>query len=150
MNCDSSTSGPSVADYGDAVPSMNDAKTLITAMPEVTEGTRYGQPTWFVGGKGFAWERPFSKADIKRFGNEPVPSGPILAVAVEDLAEKAAALGAGNDGVFTIPHFDNYPAVLIELDVVAPSVLAEAIIDAWLACAPEDLARQYLAQHEGE
>ena len=129
---------------------MNDAKALIAAMPEVTEGTRYGRPTWFVDGKGFAWERPFSKADIKRFGDEPVPGGQILAVAVEDLAEKAATLGAGHDGVFTISHFDNYPAVLIELDVVDPGVLAEAIVDAWLACAPEDLAGSYLAKHGAE
>lgn len=126
---------------------MDDAKDLITAMPETIEGTRYGRPTWFVHGKGFAWERPFSTADIKRFGDEPVPQGPILAVAVEDLADKAAALGAGNVGVFTIAHFDAYPAVLIQLDVVDPGILREAIIDAWLACAPEQLARSYLSEH---
>jgi hypothetical protein len=126
---------------------LDDAKNLITALPEVTEGTRYGQPTWFVLGKAFAWERPFSKADIRRFGDEPVPGGPILAVAVDDLAEKAAALEAGNVGVFTIAHFDDYPAVLIQLDVVDPGVLREAIIDAWLACAPEQLARFYLCEH---
>lgn len=129
------------------MPSIDDAKDLVTAMPEVTEGTRYGRPTWLVHGKGFAWERPFSKADISRLGDEPVPGGPILAVAVDDLDDKAAALGAGNDGVFTIAHFDNYPAVLIQLDVVDPRVLHDAIIDAWLACAPEQLARSYLLEH---
>ena len=126
---------------------MDDAKDLMTAMPETTEGTRYGRPTWFVHGKGFAWERPFSKADIKRFGDEPVPQGPILAVAVEDLANKATTLGAGNDGVFTIAHFDDYPALLIQLDVVDLGILRGAIIDAWLACAPEQLARSYLSEH---
>ena len=62
--------------------SLDDAEQLITALPEVTEGTRYGRPTWFVHDQGFAWERPFTKADIKRFGDEPVPHGPILALAV--------------------------------------------------------------------
>ncbi len=130
--------------------SLDDAIALITALPEVTEGTKYGRPTWFVDGKGFAWERPFSKADVKRFGDEPVPEGPILALAVDDLAEKAAALDAGNDGVFTIAHFDDYPAVLVQLDVVDPTVLEEAIIDAWLACAPETTAERYLSARDGD
>ncbi len=125
---------------------LDDAKALITALPEVIEGTRYGRPTWFVHGKGFAWERPFSKADIKRFVDEPVPHGPILALAVDDLADKAAILAAGNDGVFTIAHFDNYPAVLVQLDAVDLGVLEDAIIDAWLACAPEPLAHSYLCE----
>ena len=59
-------------------------------LPGVTEGRRYQQRTWFVGTNGFAWERPFSKADIKRFGDEAVPAGPILAVTVADLADKQA------------------------------------------------------------
>jgi hypothetical protein len=126
------------------VASLDEAIHLITALPEVTEGTRYGRPTWFVNGKGFAWERPFSKADIQRFGTEPVPGGQILALAVDGLDDKAAALGAGHQGLFTIAHFDNYPAILVQLDVVELSVLEEAIVDAWLACAPESLARTYL------
>ncbi len=126
--------------------SHDDAKDLILALPEVVEGTRYGRPTWFVNDKGFAWERPFSKADIERFGDEPVPHGPILALVVDDLADKAAVLGAGNDGVFTIAHFDDYPVVLVQLDVVESTVLEEAIIDAWLACAPEPLAHSYLTE----
>lgn len=128
------------------MPSLDDATELITALPEVTEGVRYGRTTWFVGKKHFAWERPFTKADLKRLGDEPLPAGPILAVAVEDLAEKAAVLEAGNDGVFTIAHFEGYPAVLIELDVVDPAVLHDAVVDAWLACAPEPLARSYLTE----
>lgn len=129
---------------------LDDAIDLITALPEVVEGTRYGRPTWFVDGTGFAWERPFSKADIKRFGDDPVPQGPILALAVDGLDDKAAALDAGNDGVFTISHFADYPAILIQLDVVDSGVLAEAIIDAWLACAPEPLAQGYLAAQRAD
>ncbi len=138
--------GPS--HYRGVVASLDDAVALITALPGVTEGVRYGQRTWFVGTgkKGFAWERPFSKADLKRFGDEPVPQGPILALSVDDLAEKAAVLEAGHAGIFTISHFDNYPAILVELDAVDGPVLEDAIVDAWLTFAPEAAAEDFLAE----
>jgi len=72
--------------------SVEEVAELAMALPEVTVGERFGNRTWFVDGKAFAWERPFSKADIKRFGDETPPEGPILAVSVEDLGEKEAVL----------------------------------------------------------
>ncbi len=41
----------------------------------VVEGERYGNRAWSVSGKAFAWERPFSKADIRRFGDASPPDG---------------------------------------------------------------------------
>jgi hypothetical protein len=97
-----------------------------------------------VRGKAFAWERPFSKADLRRFGDATPPDGPILAVSVEDLGEKEAVLAAGIKGVFTIPHFDGYAAVLIQLKSIGKRALREAIVDAWLAVAPPRLADEHL------
>ena len=127
------------------VATLDDVGRLASGLPGVTEGERRGNLTWFVGGKAFAWERPFSQADLRRFGDAAPPEGPIVAVVVDDLVEKEAVLSGSARGLFTIPHFDGYPAVLIALPTVARTTLRDSITDAWLACAPPDLADQYLA-----
>ena len=124
--------------------SLDDVIGAVSALPEVSEGERHGHRTWSVGGEAFAWERPFSKADIRRFGAETPPEEPILAVRVEDLGEKEAVLAAGNAGFFTIPHFDGYAAVLIELRRATPDSVRDALTDGYLACAPAPLAQRFL------
>jgi hypothetical protein len=126
------------------VVTLDDVARTASELPEVTEGLRHGLRTWFVGGKGFVWERPFSKADIKRFGDVTPPDGAIVAARVEDLGEREAVLSGNPKAFFTIPHFDGYPAILIQLKKVTKRALRDAVVDAWLACASPRLAKQYL------
>ena len=124
---------------------IEEAAQVALALPEVVEGVRHGNRTWQVGGKVFAWQRPFSKADLRRFGDATPPAGTILAVTVADLGEKEAVLAEQIKGFFTIPHFDGYAAVLIQLAVAPKRAVRDALADGWLACAPHQLGDEYLA-----
>jgi len=126
---------------------LDDLDRLVARLPGVTAGVRHGHRTWAVAGKGFAWERPFSKADIKRFADDPVPDGPIVALVTDGLADKESLLQAHPEYLFTIAHFKGYPAVLVRLVKASEDDLAEALLDAWLVHAPDDVARSYLEQH---
>lgn len=130
--------------------SLDDVARMATELPEVVEVDRHGNRAWAVpgatargGAKVFAWERPFSKADIRRYGAEAPPDGPILAIRVSDLHEKEAVLADNPDAFFTIPHFDGYAAVLVQLEKVTEAALREAILDGWRSCAPPELTRRY-------
>lgn len=119
---------------------------IALALPEVVEGVRGQRATraWEVAGECFAWERPLSEADIGRFGGKRVPQGPILALHTGDLSEKFAILADPPPGAFDIEHFDDYPAYLLELGRTTTGVLREAVVNAWLACAPHDLSDEFL------
>jgi hypothetical protein len=127
---------------------FEDVAAIALGLPETEEGERHGsRRTWAVRGKVFAWERPFSKADIKRFRDETPPDGPILAVMVDDLGEKEAVLASDQKAFFTIPHFDGYAAVLVRLKKVTKRALRDSLIDGWLSCAPASLAEEYAKRH---
>jgi len=114
---------------------FEDVDAFATKLPGVTAGAKWANRTWMVDGKGFAWQRPFSKADLKRFGDETPPAGEILAVRVENLDAKDALLAMAPPGFFTIPHFNGYSAVLIALRQARAKDVRAAIQDAFRSVA---------------
>jgi hypothetical protein len=104
-------------------------------LPGVTVGLKWGNRTWMVGERGFAWQRPLSKADVKRFGDDTPPAGELLAVRFESLDAKEAVLAMELPGFFTIPHFNGYPAVLIALRKARAKDVKSAINSAFEAAA---------------
>src|SRR6202035_5161556 len=147
----STTSRNAFPQYRLFVQTFDDVARLVAELPEVTEGEERhrGHRAWQVAGKAFAWERPFSKADIKRYGDERPPQGPILAIRTADQAEKEAILAAGKDGFFTIAHFNGFNAYLVQLDLVTAPELKEARVDGWLAMAPPAVAAGFLGSGGG-
>ena len=121
---------------------IEEVATFAESLPGVVVGSKWRNKTWMVDDAGFAWQRPFSKADLKRFGDETPPDGDILAVRVDGLDAKDALLAMELPGFFTIPHFNGYAAVLIQLRVAKAKDVRAAIKDAWRTVAPKETPKK--------
>jgi hypothetical protein len=120
---------------------------IALALPEADERlSRAGNRQWRVQGKKmFLWERPLGKSDLRALG-EAAPTGPILGVRVEHLIAKEAILASDPAVYFTIPHFDNFSAVLVRLPEIAVPELEELAAEAWMSVAPKRLAAAFLKE----
>lgn len=85
-----------------------------------------------------------SPSDLRALG-ETAPTGPILGARVEHLGAREALLADDPSVYFTTPHFEGYPAVLVQLARIGSEELHELIVEAWLARAPKRLAAAYVA-----
>jgi hypothetical protein len=95
--------------------SWTDVRRIALALPETSERRSRDLDQWRVRDKLFVWERPLRNADLQALGDD-APTGPILGARVEHLGAKEAVLATDPDVLFTTPHFDGYPAVLVRLD----------------------------------
>jgi hypothetical protein len=123
----------------------DDVRRLALALPETSERESRGLRGWRVKDKGFVWERPLRRADHAALGDD-APDGPILGARVEHLGAKEALLADDPAVFFTTPHFDGYPAVLVQLEHISLEDLSELVTEAWLAAAPKRLAKTFLDQ----
>ena len=123
----------------------DDVRRLALALPETSERLSRGHAQWRVKDKLFVWERPLRNPDLQALG-DAAPQGPILGARVEHLGAKEALVADPSGVYFTTPHFDGYPAILIQLELISLADLEEVTVEAWLARAPAKLAQAYLAQ----
>jgi hypothetical protein len=121
----------------------DDVQRIALALPETSEGVSWEQRHWRVKDKGFVWERPLRRGDLEALGGS-APDGPILGARVEHLGAKEALLADASGVFFTTPHFDGYPAILVQLERITLEDLTEVIVEAWLARAPKRLAKAYV------
>lgn len=125
---------------------LADARQIALSLPDTTEKISWGSMHWRVHGVGFAWERPLNKTDRAAL-KDAAPGGEILAARVADLAERDTLIATEPEVFFTIPHFGDWPAVLIRLERIGADELAEVITDAWLDRAPQRARKAFLAAH---
>jgi hypothetical protein len=125
--------------------SWDDVRRLALSLPETGERVSRDNAQWRVKDKLFVWERPLRRSDLEALG-DAAPDGPILGARVEHELAKQALI-ADNPGVFfTTPHFDGYPAVLVQLDKISVEDLEEVVTEAWLCRAPKKLVDEFLAR----
>lgn len=130
---------------------LDDVREIAMALPGVTEavsGYRTGM-TWRTRTGVFVWERGPSKTDLAQLeeAGRSWPDGIVVGIRTDGLEDKEALLAALPRALFTIPHFDGYPAVLCRLDRIDRAQLTELVTDAWLTRAPKRIAAQWLAEH---
>jgi hypothetical protein len=109
---------------------MSDPHTvrrIIDGLPDTTEGTSYGTPSWKVHGKFFA-----------RLRDEDT-----VLVAKVDKGEKQLLMEAEPDVFFETPHYEGYGYFLVRLESIDDVELAEVIEDAWRLAAPKRLVAEF-------
>ncbi|HKN92726.1 MAG TPA: MmcQ/YjbR family DNA-binding protein [Thermoleophilaceae bacterium] len=124
----------------------DDVRRLALALPETSERISRDNTHWTVKDKLFVWERPLRKSDLQALG-DGAPDGPILGARVEHELAKQALIENDPDVFFTTPHFDGYPAILVQLEKISLEDLDEVVTEAWLVRAPKRVAQQYLAEN---
>ena len=119
-----------------------DVRRIVKSLPGTSEGVSHGNNSWNVQGKAFLWERPLRESDILALGDQ-APTGEILAARVESLLVKESALRESTDYFFTTPHFDGYPAILVQLKRIPVNRLQDLLEQAWLSRAPKRMADEF-------
>lgn len=118
---------------------LRDVEQLALELPETTKELVEGRPRFLVKGKWFIFHRKPRK---------DAPFDDVLVFAVDGPESKELQLADPRGIFFTTPHWNGYSAVLIhipDLRQLDKEELRDIVVDAWLARAPNRLARDWLA-----
>jgi hypothetical protein len=98
-------------------------RRLALALPSVEEGTSYGTPGFRAAGKFLARLRDDGETLVLRI----------------DYDTRDALMQADPETFFTTDHYRGYPALLVRLQRIRPSVLRKVLEEAWRFVAPRRL-----------
>jgi hypothetical protein len=128
-----------------------DVDSICAALPETEFGTSWGDvPTWKVPrgpkGRGFVLYRHPRHDAVDPSTGEMYED--LLVVRTPSAGEASALVLDDSTPFFTIDHFRNYNAVLVQLSRLGEMEVAElreVITDAWAAVAPKRLVKEFFA-----
>ena len=118
------------------MPTEDDVRRIALALPETTEEP--GSSRFLVAGKAFAWPW-LERIEPKR---ARVPNREVVAIRIAHDLEKEALIEMDPAAIFTEPHYDGFPAILVRLAAVDPDLLAKLLTDGWRIQAPKRLVRE--------
>jgi hypothetical protein len=118
-------------------------------MPHVTvlDGT-HGNPVYQVGGRSFVFFR-----NPRPDATDPVTGeryDDVIVLWVESEGDKQALVQDDSSPLFTTPHFDGHPSVLLRgsrIGELTREEVAELVQDAWLSRASPRRAASWLEAH---
>lgn len=117
------------------VPTWEDVVEIGTRLPGVEVATSFRTPALRVRGKGMCRLRKNPDALVLRVG---------------DMGEREALLQGAPDVFFSTPHYDGWPYVLVRLEAVDPTELAELLEDAWRVFAAKRVVKAWEAEQAAE
>ena len=127
---------------------MADLDELAVGLPQTTkELSKDGRPSYLVHGKLFCFHRGRRRDAVDAAGER---LDDVLMFRVADLDMKDLLLADERGLIFTTPHFDGYPAVLLRIPALAlidREELEDLVVEAWLTRAQKRVAKAWLSEH---
>ncbi|HEY0867530.1 MAG TPA: hypothetical protein VGE01_09130 [Fimbriimonas sp.] len=124
----------------------DDVRRIASKLPGATESAEgpFGYYVTHKGkAKGFLWTW-MERVDPKK---ARVPNPGVLAIVVRDNDIKQILLGGDEKKIFTEPHYNGFPAVLVRLDAIDDETLEDLVVEAWRCKAPAGLVAEFDARN---
>jgi hypothetical protein len=107
------------------MPSQEDVARIASSLPGATPSET--DSSFRINGRLFVWPWP-ERVDPKR---PKVLSKEVVVVAVRDEMDKQTLLNSGNSAIFTEPHYDGWPDILLRLSDIDAELLERLIRDSY-------------------
>lgn len=95
---------------------LSNARKLLLKLDGVVEGLSYRMPSFLVNGRFFA-----------RFRDDDT----VLVLQIKSISDRDVLMEIDPRAFFFTEHYRNYPAVLVRLAEVPPSLLEDVVREAW-------------------